>query len=208
RTVGLKYGAGVDPALRFTGKERDAETGLDYFGARYYSGTQGRFTSVDPAMESALLEDPQTWNRYSYVYNRPLTLVDPDGRAPQLVTVPGGALIGFELGFAGYAIAQRLSGGEFRMRDALAAGAGGAVSGGLAGATFGTSLVAGAVGTVLVGAGANAAGGLVARSVDSDEAGTDPFAGEEVFADAFTGGFSTLVGVTVGGTYRMLNRIK
>jgi hypothetical protein len=32
----------------FTGKERDAETGLDFFGARYYSGAQGRFTSPDP----------------------------------------------------------------------------------------------------------------------------------------------------------------
>jgi RHS repeat-associated protein len=32
----------------FTGKERDAETGLDYFGARYFSGAQGRFTSQDP----------------------------------------------------------------------------------------------------------------------------------------------------------------
>ncbi len=44
--------------VRFTGKERDAETGLDYFGARYYSGAQGRFTSVDPAMESEDVADP------------------------------------------------------------------------------------------------------------------------------------------------------
>jgi RHS repeat-associated protein len=34
--------------LQFTGKERDGNTGLDYFGARYYSGVQGRFTSADP----------------------------------------------------------------------------------------------------------------------------------------------------------------
>jgi RHS repeat-associated protein len=33
---------------RFTGKERDEETGLDHFGARYFSGAQGRFTSADP----------------------------------------------------------------------------------------------------------------------------------------------------------------
>jgi hypothetical protein len=110
--------------------------------------------------------------RETYVHNRPLTLVDPDGRAPQLVTVPGGALLGFGLGFAGYAVAQRISGGEFRLRDGPAAGAGGAVSGALAGATFETSLVASPVGTVLVGAGANAAGGAVARAVDSVEAGT------------------------------------
>jgi RHS repeat-associated protein len=71
-------------AQRFTGKERDAETGLDYFGARYYASRTGRFTTVDPVMpiEDALL-DPQRWNRYSYVMNRPLVLTDPDGRCPQ-----------------------------------------------------------------------------------------------------------------------------
>jgi RHS repeat-associated protein len=38
---------------KFTGKERDGETGLDYFGARYFSGAQGRFTTPDPLMASA-----------------------------------------------------------------------------------------------------------------------------------------------------------
>jgi RHS repeat-associated protein len=69
-----------DP-LRFTGKERDVETGLDYFGARYYASRAGRFTTVDPQMGTELaLLDPQRWNRYSYVGNRPTRLVDPDGR--------------------------------------------------------------------------------------------------------------------------------
>jgi RHS repeat-associated protein len=73
---------GTDP-LRFTGKERDAETGLDYFGARYYAQRLGRLTTVDPALdlESALL-DPQRWNRYSYALNAPGNFVDPDGRNP------------------------------------------------------------------------------------------------------------------------------
>ncbi len=62
-----------------TGKERDQESGLDYFGARYYSAAQGRFTSPDPLMASARISDPQTWNRYSYALNNPLRLVDPDG---------------------------------------------------------------------------------------------------------------------------------
>jgi RHS repeat-associated protein len=47
---------------KFTGKERDAETGLDYFGARYFSGPQGRFTSPDPLMASAKTTNPQSWN--------------------------------------------------------------------------------------------------------------------------------------------------
>jgi len=67
---------------RFTGKERDQETGLDYFGARYFSGAQGRFTSVDPAMESADPSNPQSWNRYTYALNNPLRYKDPDGRIP------------------------------------------------------------------------------------------------------------------------------
>jgi len=76
--------AGTPPVgdpIRFTGKERDAETALDYFGARYYRNLTGRFTTVDPLMgvETALA-DPQRWNRYSYVGNRPTRVVDPDGR--------------------------------------------------------------------------------------------------------------------------------
>ena len=62
-----------------TRKERDIETGLDYFLARYYSSTQGRFTSPDPLSASGEQIVPQSWNRYSYVLNNPLKLVDPDG---------------------------------------------------------------------------------------------------------------------------------
>jgi RHS repeat-associated protein len=70
-----------DSPLRFAGKERDGETGFDYFGARYYADRMGRFTTVDPVvpLDSGLLE-PQLWNRYSYVGNNPLRFTDPDGR--------------------------------------------------------------------------------------------------------------------------------
>ena len=83
-TVGVCAGnpqVGAGQAKKFTGKERDTETSLDYFGARYYGNTLGRFTSVDPVLNvKATLPDPQRWNVYSYVSNRPLLLVDPDGR--------------------------------------------------------------------------------------------------------------------------------
>ena len=62
-----------------TSKERDNETGLDFFEARYYSSSQGRFTSGDPLLESAEREMPQSWNRYSYVLNNPLIYTDPTG---------------------------------------------------------------------------------------------------------------------------------
>jgi len=60
-------------------KERDVETGLDYFGARYYASTQGRFTSADPILSSGRPSNPQTWNKYSYTLGNPLKFVDPDG---------------------------------------------------------------------------------------------------------------------------------
>ncbi|MGJ5813326.1 RHS repeat-associated core domain-containing protein [Paludibaculum fermentans] len=65
--------------MKFTGKEPDSETGLDYFGARYFSGAQGRFTTPDPLMASARASNSQTWNRYAYALNNPLRYVDPDG---------------------------------------------------------------------------------------------------------------------------------
>ncbi|MBS1813668.1 MAG: hypothetical protein JSS87_02210 [Acidobacteria bacterium] len=80
-----------DPSIttnryKFTGKERDAESGLDYFGARYYASTVGRWMSPDwsPEVEAipfAILTAPQTLNLYSYVLNNPLSKDDPDGHA-------------------------------------------------------------------------------------------------------------------------------
>ena len=75
------------PAIAFTGKERDAETGLDYFGARYFSGAQGRFTSPDPTfMTRHRIGDPQQWNLYAYTRNNPLKYIDPDGRDLRLAS--------------------------------------------------------------------------------------------------------------------------
>jgi len=62
---------------KFTGKERDSESGLDNFGARYNSSQFGRFMSPDPLGGSLI--DPQTLNKYSYVRNNPINLTDPTG---------------------------------------------------------------------------------------------------------------------------------
>jgi RHS repeat-associated protein len=71
--------AGDAVRQQFTGYERDAETGLDFAQARYYSSAQGRFTSPDPLHASGAPTEPQSWNRYSYVGNRPTVLTDPTG---------------------------------------------------------------------------------------------------------------------------------
>jgi RHS repeat-associated protein len=78
---------------KYTGKERDKETGLDYFGARYHGSKIGRFTTVDPVYNwQENLVDPQRWNRYAYARNNPLRYVDPDGR--EVVSVMGGRMYG------------------------------------------------------------------------------------------------------------------
>jgi RHS repeat-associated protein len=80
RSAVFGYGANGGVRQKFTGQERDAETGLDFFQARYFSGPQGRFTSVDPLFNLVpTTGDPQRWNRYAYVRGNPLRHVDPDG---------------------------------------------------------------------------------------------------------------------------------
>jgi RHS repeat-associated protein len=101
RTAAQGYSAGDGLRQKFTQKERDIETGLDYFLARYYSSNQGRFTGVDrydinverqsivdeEQAERTFFEyisQPQQWNRYSYAINNPLKYIDPLGEAIEL----------------------------------------------------------------------------------------------------------------------------
>src|SRR5260221_6801551 len=70
----------ADPS--FTGQRQDTVAGLYDFPAREYS-YQGRWSSPDPAGLAAVdPSDPQSWNRYAYVMNKPLALIDPDGLDP------------------------------------------------------------------------------------------------------------------------------
>ena len=71
----------------FTGKERDSESGNDYFGARYYASVVGRFLIPDPLnpvrssqkVLAQFLDDPQNWNKYSYGLNNPIRYTDTSG---------------------------------------------------------------------------------------------------------------------------------
>jgi len=65
-------------SLHFTGKERDSESGLDYFGARFDSSILGRFMSPDSPSYSNR-KNPQSWNLYAYSLNNPVTFRDADG---------------------------------------------------------------------------------------------------------------------------------
>ena len=71
-------------AYKFTGKERDSESGLDNFGARYMSSQYGRFMTPDwsakpEGVPYAKLDNPQSLNLYAYVLNNPVSRMDPDG---------------------------------------------------------------------------------------------------------------------------------
>lgn len=107
RSAAKGYAIGDGVRQQFTEKERDIETGLDFFEARYYASIQGRFTSADPfnvvletqlaaaqnpqkagAAFNAYLSKPQQWNRYAYAINNPILYIDPTGEAIQLSDDP------------------------------------------------------------------------------------------------------------------------
>jgi RHS repeat-associated protein len=70
----------------FTGKQEEADLGLQYFGARWYHQASGRFISRDPAGVLAHVEsNPMMFNRYAYANNNPYKYVDPDGQLPFLI---------------------------------------------------------------------------------------------------------------------------
>jgi RHS repeat-associated protein len=88
RTTGMGYSGGSSDNNRkkFTQYERDTETSLDFAQARYYANAQGRFTSPDPFSASAIIADPQTFNRYAYCRNNPVNSVDPSGMSANVPT--------------------------------------------------------------------------------------------------------------------------
>lgn len=90
---------GIGDNYKFTGKERDPETGCDYFGARYYCNPIGRFITADwaaspTAVPYANFGNPQSLNLYSYVKNNPTTFGDPDGHCETTCQILKGVAIG------------------------------------------------------------------------------------------------------------------
>lgn len=69
----------------FHGKSVDSDTGLSYFGARYYDTMIGRFVGIDPVGFDP--SNTQSFNRYAYANNNPYKFVDPDGRSARAVVM-------------------------------------------------------------------------------------------------------------------------
>lgn len=145
---------------KFTGKERDSESGLDMFGARYYGSSLGRFMTPDWAAKAtavpyAMFGDPQTLNLYGYVRNNPLSHADVDGHCYPWCTVIGGAIIGGLIGGGGEIIASELRGGSVDWKKVE----GSAVKGAVTGAAIGLAgPEAGVAATAALGAGGNVVG--------------------------------------------------
>ncbi len=150
----------------FTGKELDEETGLYYFGARYYDPRTSLWKSADPALGSYLDGDrglggirvPKNVSLYSYAHHNPVRLVDPEGESATVV----GALVGAAVG-AGIAL--------WRGEDARHV-LGAAVQGAIAGAIVGSVIDSGGatLGVMaMAGAGGNVLGGLAGRAIAGDE---------------------------------------
>src|SRR5437879_3648210 len=68
--------SGSGTSYKFTGQERDSETGLDHAWFRKYSSNVGRWHTPDPYRGSAYAANPQSWNRYAYVVGNPTNLID------------------------------------------------------------------------------------------------------------------------------------
>jgi RHS repeat-associated protein len=139
---------------RYTGQTLDEETGLYYYGARYYDPELARFIQAD-----STVPDPgfsQAFNRYAYVYNNPLRFTDPTGQEPfsLAILIAAGVEAGIKSAFISMGIAA-ITGGD--IRAAFAAGFIGGFCGGIGG-VFGP--VPGFIGAAAGGAlGATATGG-------------------------------------------------
>jgi RHS repeat-associated protein len=110
----------VEEPYQFTQKERDHESGLQYFEARFLAGALGRFTRVDPLaglLKTAWLLNPQRLNLYAYAQNQPMLYVDPTGQDPELQEVMSASFESQALSCGGAKTAEgcvdRLSNREF-----------------------------------------------------------------------------------------------
>ena len=196
---GACYASANEPRVKFTGKERDAETGLDYFGARYLSSAQGRFTTPDPfnPMDELVgqefddyLANPQYWNKYAYSLNNPLKYKDSDGALPHAVV---GGLVGGGIGGALELYSQIRSGQDINWAKVATKTGAGAAVGATAAATFGTSLLfqGFALGVVATGS------GIADRALDNDPS-TQALDKTAIAIDATAGAASGLVGGVIG----------
>ena len=170
---------------KFNGKELDSETGLYYYGARYYDSRLSMWYGVD-----AIAEKYTSVGGYVYCAGNPVKLVDPDGDSPTLATAAIGAVLGGIVGGAIEIGSQLYQNGEVADWSAVGgASAQGAITGAAAGLTCGASLVI----TAGVSSASNVIGGVVNREIQGKET-----TATNIITDATIGGVAGTVGKGLG----------
>jgi RHS repeat-associated protein len=196
-------------AYKFTGKERDAESGLDYFGARYYASSMGRWMSPDwadkpEAVPYSDLENPQSLNLYQYVGNNPLSKADADGHCIPWCTAAIGALVGGGASIAAQEWHNRNDpNAQLNWKQVGAAALGGAVAGGTLGVLAAPAVITTLAGETAIGSGlavtvgsgaiGGVAGGITERAANGEgaQSALNPSA---VVRDAAVGAAAEVVG--------------
>jgi len=176
---------------KFTGKERDSESGLDNFGARYDSSSVGRFMTPDwaarpTAVPYAMFGDPQSLDLYSYVRNNPLNHVDMDGHDPAGSGIPTGPT-----NCAGENAQTTGCGAQKQNTDQTSASRTGAAIGTVAGAIFGG--IGGALGGATVGTAVEPGGGTIVVGVEGGTEGAQAGAETGAAAGAAVGALAPVV---------------
>jgi len=209
----LPYGeliGGGNSRYLFTGKEKDANTELYYYGARYYNPFFKHFIQPDNVLSN--IYDPQQLNRYSYAENNPYKYTDPSGESPTLISGAVGYVIGYAAGAIYSAWTQYQNTGSINLLQVgITAGTWG-LAGGVAGLTGGLAYAGLAPttigGSILAAGGAGTFGGawggeagLITSGVLNNDIGrlADPVAhAEAVGYGGLTGGILGLAGGVVG----------
>ena len=117
----LSPNAANDNEATFTGHIRDKATGLNYMQARYYDPVIGRFLSIDPVtfMDTG---NPAMFNRYAYVFNDPVNLIDPDGECPICPVILAAIWVADKAygAYDGYQTAKAVKNGDISVAEAAA----------------------------------------------------------------------------------------
>ena len=198
----------TDPAtsyipFRFTSKEYDEETGLYYYGARYYEPRLSRWMSadpggwelVDPDKNEHLLISGLNW--YSYTENNPIKYDDPSGGIPTVVI---GAAVGGAVG-AVAGVVSAVAQGNTSFREIAGGAVGGAISGTVTGALIGSGvgipLVAG--GSVVGGSVGSLAENSIAKGVENLDAKT---VAKDAVIDGVFSGLGSILGIGAGKNFK------
>ncbi len=151
---GTRYSSGgaAPTAFQYTGQRNDSSIGLYFYNARYYDPALGRFLQADTIVPN--FSDPQSLNRYSYVYNNPFKYVDSNGHFPWIIA---GGLIGMGVAYGSQVVGNMNAGMDFGAALTTNIDPGQIVAGGMIGMAIGTGVgILAPVATTLIGGGATA----------------------------------------------------